>query len=140
MVNRMGPSNEMDGVLYLVGTPIGNLGDMSARERETLASVDFVAAEDTRRTGRLLQSFGVTTRLVSLFDANEKERTGELLRHLRQGRSVAIVSDGGMPLVSDPGYRVVTACIAEGIDVRVIPGPSAVLAAARAASLPLGNA
>ena len=126
----------MDGALYLVGTPIGNLGDMSARERETLASVDFVAAEDTRRTGRLLQSFGVTTRLVSLFDANEKERTGELLRHLRQGRSVAIVSDGGMPLVSDPGYRVVTACIAEGIDVWVIPGPSAVLAALVVSGLP----
>jgi len=117
MVNRMGPSNRMDGVLYLVGTPIGNLGDMSARERETLASVDFVAAEDTRRTGRLLQSFGVKTRLVSLFDANEKERTG-------------------MPLVSDPGYRVVTACIAEGIDVRVIPGPSAVLAALVVSGLP----
>jgi len=123
-------------VLYLVGTPIGNLGDVSARERETLASVDFVAAEDTRRTGRLLQSFGVKTRLVSLFDANEKERTGELLRHLRQGRSVAIVSDGGMPLVSDPGYRVVTACIAEGIDVRVIPGPSAVIAALVVSGLP----
>ena len=136
MVNRMGPSNEMDGVLYVVGTPIGNLGDMSARERETLASVDFVAAEDTRRTGRLLQSFGVKSRLVSLFDANEKERTGELLRHLRQGRSVAIVSDGGMPLVSDPGYRVVTACIAEGIDVRVIPGPSAVIAALVVSGLP----
>jgi 16S rRNA (cytidine1402-2'-O)-methyltransferase len=121
----------MDGVLYVVGTPIGNLGDMSARVRDTLGSVDFVAAEDTRRTGRLLQSFGVKTRLVSLFDANEKERTGELLRHLRQGRSVAIVSDGGMPLVSDPGYRVVTACIAEGI-----PGPSAVLAALVVSGLP----
>jgi len=126
----------MDAALYLVGTPIGNLGDISARVRDTLGSVDFVAAEDTRRTGRLLQSFGVKTRLVSLFDANEKERTGELLRQLRQGRSVAIVSDGGMPLVSDPGYRVVTACIAEGIDVLVIPGPSAVIAALVVSGLP----
>ena len=92
----------------------GTSGTCRRARGDTLASVDFVAAEDTRRTGRLLQSFGVKTRLVSLFDANEKERTGELLRHLRQGRSVAIVSDGGMPLVSDPGYRVVTACIAEG--------------------------
>jgi 16S rRNA (cytidine1402-2'-O)-methyltransferase len=126
----------VSGRLFLVGTPIGNLGDASPRVRETLASVDVIAAEDTRRTGRLLQGFGVKASLVSLFDANERERSDELLRHLRQGRSVAIVSDGGMPLVSDPGYRVVTAAIAEGIDVRVVPGPSAVVAALVVSGLP----
>jgi 16S rRNA (cytidine1402-2'-O)-methyltransferase len=126
----------MAGRLFLVGTPIGNLGDMSPRVRETLASVDLIAAEDTRRTGRLLQSSGVKASLVSLFDANERERSAELLRHLRQGRSVAVVSDGGMPLVSDPGYRVVTAAIAEGIDVRVVPGPSSVVAALVVSGLP----
>jgi 16S rRNA (cytidine1402-2'-O)-methyltransferase len=124
------------GRLFLVGTPIGNLGDVSDRIRETLASVDVIAAEDTRRTGRLLESFGRKATLISLFDANERERSHELLRHLRQGRSVAIVSDGGMPLVSDPGYRVVTAAIAEGIDVRVVPGPSAVVAALVVSGLP----
>jgi 16S rRNA (cytidine1402-2'-O)-methyltransferase len=126
----------MGGRLVLVGTPIGNLGDISERVRDTLASVDVIAAEDTRRTGRLLQSFGVKATLVSLFDANERERSSELLRHLRQGRSVAIVSDGGMPLVSDPGYRIVTAAIEEGIDVRVVPGPSAVVAALVVSGLP----
>jgi 16S rRNA (cytidine1402-2'-O)-methyltransferase len=126
----------MGGRLVLVGTPIGNLGDISERVRDTLASVDVIAAEDTRRTGRLLQSFGVKGTLVSLFDANERERSSELLRHLRQGRSVAIVSDGGMPLVSDPGYRIVTAAIQEGIDVRVVPGPSAVVAALVVSGLP----
>jgi 16S rRNA (cytidine1402-2'-O)-methyltransferase len=126
----------MGGSLFLVGTPIGNLGDVSDRVRETLSSVDLIAAEDTRRTGRLLEGFGTKATLVSLFDANERERSHELLRHLRQGRSVAIVSDGGMPLVSDPGYRVVTAAIAEGIDVRVVPGPSAVVAALVVSGLP----
>jgi 16S rRNA (cytidine1402-2'-O)-methyltransferase len=124
------------GRLFLVGTPIGNLGDVSDRVRTTLASVDVIAAEDTRRTGRLLQAIGRKATLVSLFDANERERSHELLRHLRQGRSVAIVSDGGMPLVSDPGYRIVTAAIAEGIDVRVVPGPSAVVAALVVSGLP----
>src|SRR5262245_27387016 len=126
----------MGGSLFLVGTPIGNLSDVSDRGRETLSSVDVIAAEDTRRTGRLLESFGRKATLISLFDANERERSHELLRHLRQGRSVAIVSDGGMPLVSDPGYRVVTAAIAEGIDVRVVPGPSAVVAALVVSGLP----
>jgi 16S rRNA (cytidine1402-2'-O)-methyltransferase len=124
------------GTLFIVGTPIGNLADASPRVRETLASVDLIAAEDTRRTGRLLEGFGVKASLVSLFDANERERTHELLRSLRQGRSVAIVSDGGMPLVSDPGYRVVTSAIAEGIDVRVVPGPSSVVAALVVSGLP----
>ena len=127
----------MAGVLFVVGTPIGNRSDMSPRARETLASVDVVAAEDTRRTGRLLQGYGIKAKLVSLFDANERERTTELLRRLHDGRSVALVSDGGMPLVSDPGYRLVRACIDEGIEVRVVPGPSAVIAALAVSGLPM---
>ncbi|HUL86023.1 MAG TPA: 16S rRNA (cytidine(1402)-2'-O)-methyltransferase [Actinomycetota bacterium] len=127
----------MAGALFVVGTPIGNLGDASPRARETLGSVDLVAAEDTRRTGRLLQGFKIKAKLVSLFDGNERERTPELLGRLRDGASVALVSDGGMPLVSDPGYRLVAACIAEGIEVQVVPGPSALVAALVVSGLPM---
>ena len=121
----------MAGVLFVVGTPIGNLGDASPRARETLGSVDVVAAEDTRWTGRLLQGFGVKAKLVSLFDGNERERTPELLARLREGETVALVSDGGMPLVTDPGYRLVAACVEDGIEVQVVPGPSALVRGAR---------
>ena len=127
----------MAGVLFVVGTPIGNLADMSPRARETLASVDVVAAEDTRRTGRLLSGFGIHAKLVSLFDANERERAIALLRRLREGLSIALVSDGGMPLMSDPGYRLVRACIDDGIEVVVVPGPSAVIAALAVSGLPM---
>jgi 16S rRNA (cytidine1402-2'-O)-methyltransferase len=124
------------GTLFLVGTPIGNLGDLSTRARETLARVDLIAAEDTRRTGRLLKSLDVRRPLVSFFDANEKDRIPDLIVRLRDGHDVALVSDGGMPSVSDPGFRLVRACAAEGIDVRVIPGPSAVLSALVVSGLP----
>jgi 16S rRNA (cytidine1402-2'-O)-methyltransferase len=127
----------MAGALFVVGTPIGNLGDASPRARETLGSVDLIAAEDTRRTGRLLQGFKIKAKLVSLFDGNERERTPELLERLRDGASVGLVSDGGMPLVSDPGYRLVAACIAEGIEVQVVPGPSALVAALVVSGLPM---
>jgi 16S rRNA (cytidine1402-2'-O)-methyltransferase len=126
----------MRGALYLVGTPIGNLGDFTDRARETLASVDVVAAEDTRRTGRLLATVGVRAKLVSFFEGNERERTRELLARLREGERVAIVTDGGMPGVSDPGFRLVRACVEEGIDVRVVPGPSAVVSALVVSGLP----
>ncbi len=126
----------MAGTLYLVGTPIGNLGDMSDRARETLRRVDLVAAEDTRRTGRLLASFGIHVRTVSLFEGNERVRTEELLDVLRGGDDVAVVSDAGMPAVSDPGFRIVRACAEEGIDVRVVPGPSAAIAALVVSGLP----
>jgi 16S rRNA (cytidine1402-2'-O)-methyltransferase len=124
------------GTLHIVATPIGNLGDLSERARQTLADVDLVVAEDTRRTGRLLAAFGVEASLRSMFDGNERERTPGVLRDLMAGRSVALVSDGGMPLVSDPGYRLVHACIEEGIEVRVVPGPSAALAALVVSGLP----
>jgi len=119
----------MAGVLHVVATPIGNLGDLSARARETLASADLVVAEDTRRTGKLLASVGVEARMRSMFEGNERRRTEEVLAALRDGQTVALVSDGGTPLVSDPGYPLVRACVDEGIDVRVVPGPSAAIAA-----------
>jgi 16S rRNA (cytidine1402-2'-O)-methyltransferase len=126
----------MDGTLWLVGTPIGNLADLTPRARETLAMVDVIAAEDTRRTGRLLQGVDIRKPLLSLFEGNETKRTGELLARLHAGETVALVTDGGMPLVSDPGFRLVRACAEEGIDVRVVPGPSAVLAALVVSGLP----
>jgi 16S rRNA (cytidine1402-2'-O)-methyltransferase len=124
------------GVLHIVATPIGNLGDLSERARETLGAVDLVVAEDTRRTGRLLQAIGVRATLRSFFEGNERARTPAIVRELVDGRSVALVSDGGMPLVSDPGYRLVGACIEAGVEVRVVPGPSAVLAALVVSGLP----
>ena len=127
----------MTGTLLLVGTPIGNLGDLSPRAVETLAAVDLIAAEDTRRTGRLLAHLELPDRpLLSFFEGNERERTEEVLGRLRDGAIVALVTDGGMPTVSDPGFRLVRACAAEGIDVRVIPGPSAVTAALAISGLP----
>jgi 16S rRNA (cytidine1402-2'-O)-methyltransferase len=124
------------GTLWIVGTPIGNLGDLSARARETLAAVDLVVAEDTRRTGRLLQHFAIDVRQRSLFEGNERDRTPSIVRALIDGKDVALVSDGGMPLVSDPGYRLVTAAIEAGVEVQVVPGPSAVLAALVVSGLP----
>ena len=126
----------MAGTLYLVGTPIGNLRDTSDRARETLASVDLVAAEDTRRTGKLLAHFGIDARMVSFFEGNDPARSEELVAELRAGKSVAVVSDAGMPGVSDPGYRIVRACIDAGIDVRVVPGPSSAVAALVVSGLP----
>lgn len=126
----------VSGTLWLVGTPIGNLGDLPPRAREVLAAVDLVAAEDTRRTGRLLQGIGLKKKMVSLYDANERERVDRIVSALREGWSVALVSDAGMPLVSDPGYRLVRACADEALDVRVVPGPSAVLAALVVSGLP----
>ena len=125
------------GTLFVVGTPIGNLGDLAPRVRETLAAVDLIAAEDTRRTGRLLAHLELPDRhLLSFFEGNERERTEEVLRRLRDGATVALVTDGGMPTISDPGFRLVRACAAEGIDVRVVPGPSAVIAALAVSGLP----
>lgn len=126
----------MSGRLYLVGTPIGNLGDMTDRARETLRGVGIVAAEDTRRSGKLLAHFGIKAKMVSLFDANEPRRTEELLDALRAGRDVALISDAGMPALSDPGFFLVRACIQEGIDVRVVPGPSAAVSALVVSGLP----
>lgn len=121
----------MAGRFVLAATPIGNDADASTRLRELLASADVVAAEDTRRTRKLAARLGVeiTGRLVSLHEHNESERLPELLEAVRGGALVALVTDAGMPTVSDPGYRVVTAAVAEELDVTCAPGPSAVLAA-----------
>jgi 16S rRNA (cytidine1402-2'-O)-methyltransferase len=126
----------MSGTLFVVATPIGNLEDLTPRARQTLAAVDFVAAEDTRHTGRLLSHFGVKTRLLALHDHNEADRVGEIIKALQSGQSVALVSDAGTPLISDPGYRVVQAAHEAGITVSPIPGPSALTAALSVAGLP----
>jgi 16S rRNA (cytidine1402-2'-O)-methyltransferase len=126
----------VSGTLFVVGTPIGNLGDVSDRARETLASVDVVAAEDTRRTGRLLAHLGVSKPLVSFFEANEERRSHELVDRLRAGADIALVTDAGMPSVSDPGFRLVRSAIDAGVAVTTVPGPSAPLAALVVSGLP----
>jgi len=126
----------MSGKLFIVATPIGNLEDMTPRARQTLAEVDLIAAEDTRHTGRLLSHFGVKSRLLALHDHNEEQVVSKLVAALRSGQSIALVSDAGTPLVSDPGYRLVQAAHASGIAVSPIPGPSAVTAALSVAGLP----
>lgn len=127
----------MPGTLWLVGTPIGNLGDASERAARTLGDVDVIACEDTRRTRKLLSHLGVSgRRLVSFNEGNERRQVPFLLGHLRAGRDVAVVSDAGMPGLSDPGYRLVVACAAEDIPVDVVPGPSAAIAALVISGLP----
>jgi 16S rRNA (cytidine1402-2'-O)-methyltransferase len=123
------------GRLYVVATPIGNLGDLSARAREALASADLIAAEDTRHTRALLQAAGVSRPMISLHEHNEAQRVSELLARFEQGATVALVSDAGTPLLSDPGFELVRRAAAAGVDVRVIPGPSAITAALAVAGL-----
>ncbi|NCB22982.1 MAG: 16S rRNA (cytidine(1402)-2'-O)-methyltransferase [Deltaproteobacteria bacterium] len=123
--------------LWIVATPLGNPGDLSPRAREVLASADLVLAEDTRRTARLLRECGIETRrLLSFHDHNETERQEGVLRLLREGQCVALVSDAGTPLLADPGYRLVRACRKEGLAVSPLPGPSAPVAALSAAGIP----
>ena len=124
------------GTLIVVGTPIGNLEDLSERARRVLGEVRTVAAEDTRRTGRLLERVGARPRLLSFFEGNERERLPEILGLLRGGQDVGLVTDAGMPTISDPGYRLVAACVEVGIPVEVVPGPSAVIAALAVSGLP----
>ena len=124
------------GTLLVIGTPIGNLDDLSERGRRVLGEVGTVAAEDTRRSGRLLERVGARPRLLSFFEGNERERLPELLGLLRGGEDVGLVTDAGMPSISDPGYRLVAACADAGIPVEVVPGPSAVTAALAVSGLP----
>ena len=125
------------GRLVLCGAPIGNVADASPRLAETLAGADVVAAEDTRRLLRLARELGIRVRrTVSYHDANETSRTPELLAAIRAGETVALVTDAGMPGVSDPGFRLVAAAAAEGLPVTVVPGPSAVTAAIALSGLP----
>lgn len=124
------------GILYVVATPIGNLGDWSARAREVLASVDVIAAEDTRHSRPLLQHFGISTPLMALHAHNENERVDELIQRLHSGQTLALISDAGTPLVSDPGFPLVRAALLAGIRVSPIPGASAVMAALSSCGLP----
>ena len=126
----------MSGTLFVVAVPIGNPGDLSARALETLASASIVGAEDTRHFATLARHHGIETRAVSYHDHNEESRTRELISRLVSGEDVALVSDAGTPLVSDPGYRLVRAAIDAGIRVTSIPGPSAVTTALPASGLP----
>jgi 16S rRNA (cytidine1402-2'-O)-methyltransferase len=124
------------GVLYVVATPIGNLGDLSPRALEVLGAVDVVAAEDTRRTGALLSHFGIRARQVSLHEHNEPRQVPALIDRLSAGGTVALVSDAGTPLISDPGYRLVAAAREAGIRVSPVPGPVAAVAALSVSGLP----
>jgi 16S rRNA (cytidine1402-2'-O)-methyltransferase len=122
--------------LVVCPTPIGNLEDVTLRVLSALREADVVACEDTRRTRTLLDRYGVSAALVSYHEHNERERTPELVARMQAGDTVALVSDAGMPLVSDPGYVLVRACVAAGLAVDVLPGPSAALAALVASALP----
>ncbi|NND59564.1 MAG: 16S rRNA (cytidine(1402)-2'-O)-methyltransferase [Gammaproteobacteria bacterium] len=120
----------------MVATPIGNLGDLGPRAGATLGAVDVIAAEDTRQTRRLLEHLGIDTPMVALHDHNERQALPGLVRQLEAGRQVALVSDAGTPLISDPGFRLVRAARGSGIDVIAIPGPCAAVAALSSAGLP----
>jgi 16S rRNA (cytidine1402-2'-O)-methyltransferase len=126
----------MAGTLYLVATPIGNLEDITLRALRVLREVDLIACEDTRQTRKLLEHYGIHKPTLSYHEHNEAQRSGELLDKLRQGVSVALVSDAGTPLVSDPGYRLVAKAVEGGIPIEPLPGASAILAALTASGLP----
>lgn len=119
----------MPGTLYIVSTPIGNLADMTLRGIETLKSVDLIAAEDTRHTRVLLDRYQITANITSYFEYNKIQKTEYLLRFLQEGKSVALVSDAGTPGISDPGYRIIRACIDNKIPIVPIPGASGILTA-----------
>ncbi len=127
------------GTLYVCGTPIGNLGDMTYRCVQTLKSADIIAAEDTRNTLRLLNHFDIHTRMCAYHDHNKDEKTGQLVGELLAGKDVALVCDAGMPGISDPGEELVKEAIAAGIAVRVVPGPSASVSALVTSGLPTGR-
>ncbi len=129
-------ANRPSGRLYVVATPIGNLGDLSARAREVLASCALVAAEDTRHSGALLRHLGLSTPLVSLHEHNERQRAPELVERMRDGADIALVSDAGTPAISDPGFDLVCAAAAAGIELIAVPGPCAAIAALSIAALP----
>ncbi len=126
----------MSGTLYVVGTPIGNLGDFSERAKETLVSVDFICAEDTRVTGKLLSKFGIEAAMLSYHEHNKVSRHGEIAERLLSGESGAIVTDAGMPAISDPGEDLVRFCLDKGIKVESVPGPTAFATALAISGMP----
>ncbi len=130
------PTSLEPSTLYLVGTPIGNLEDMTFRAVRVLQQADVIAAEDTRHTGKLLHHFQITTPQISYHDHNSRQRVPQLVKRLLSGEAIALVTDAGMPGISDPGYELVRACIEAQLTVVPIPGPSAVVTAVSAAGLP----
>ena len=129
----------MSGILYVTGTPIGNLSDLSPRAAQTLGNVDFIAAEDTRVTLKLLNHLGIKKPMVSYFEHNKRERGEIICQRIEQGESCAIVTDAGMPCISDPGEDLIRLCAERGIQTVVIPGPSAVIAALAVSGLETGR-
>jgi 16S rRNA (cytidine1402-2'-O)-methyltransferase len=127
------------GILYLVATPVGNLEDITLRALRILKEVDLIACEDTRHTAKLLTHYGINTPRQSYHQFNEESRAPQFIQKLRDGKNIALVSDSGTPLVSDPGYEIVAACRREGIQVVPIPGPSAAIAALIGSGLPSEN-
>jgi 16S rRNA (cytidine1402-2'-O)-methyltransferase len=126
----------VNGTLYIVATPIGNLEDITLRALHVLKEADLIACEDTRQTRKLLDHFQISKRMVSYHDHNEASRAEELIGRLERGENIALVSDAGTPLISDPGYRLVAAAVAAGVTVTPIPGASAAMSALSAAGLP----
>ena len=124
------------GSLYIVATPIGNMGDMTERAQQVLASVDVIAVEDTRRSGQLLRNFDISTPMIAVHEHNERQICESLLRRIHEGESIALISDAGTPLLSDPGYYLVTQSHVQNIPVIPIPGVSALIAALSVAGLP----
>lgn len=140
MTEKFERKNEIKkGVLYVVGTPIGNLSDFSQRGQNTLEGVDFIAAEDTRVTVKLLNHLGIKKPLISYFEHNKLQKGEYICERLRAGESCALVSDAGMPAISDPGELLVKQCREEGIPVFVVPGPSAVISALAVSGFPTGR-
>ena len=137
---RTAEKNRVEGgVLYLVATPIGNLSDLSERAKKVLSAVDFIAAEDTRNAGKLLTLFGIKKPYVSYFEHNKRERGAEILARLLDGASCALVTDAGMPAISDPGEDLVRLCAENGVRVTVIPGACAAVSALALSGLPTGR-
>ena len=129
----------MSGKLYLVGTPIGNLGDLSPRAQETLREADFIAAEDTRVTMKLLNHFEIKKTLVSYFEHNKYASGAKILERIVSGETCALVTDAGMPAISDPGEELVRLCAESGVEVIVVPGPAALVSAVALSALPSGR-
>ena len=129
----------MDNTLYVVGTPIGNLSDMSPRAVDTLRNVDFIAAEDTRVTLKLLNHFDIKKPMVSYYEHNKRERGEIICNRILSGESCAIVTDAGMPCISDPGEDLIKLCEEKGIKTIVVPGPSAVISALAVSGLETGR-
>lgn len=129
-------TDQIKGKIYLVPTPIGNLGDISARALEVLNEVDFIACEDTRHSGRLFQKFEIKKKLISYHEFNERSRSKQLVEIVNNGQSIAVVSDGGSPGISDPAYQVVRQAVDNDIEIIPIPGPTALIPALTASGLP----